>query len=103
LTPTASCETPTVYEPGAVSDCTGAPPKREVVVTVFAYAGVAAEAEPEYGSTTFTSVKPTAAVNAKLRRTARERTCGRLTATPTGLAGDSGTISATRLPTITEP
>ncbi|GAA4149451.1 hypothetical protein GCM10023068_27010 [Leifsonia shinshuensis] len=70
-----------------------------------AYAGVAAE--PEYGSTTFTKAKPTAAVKANPQMTARDRTCGRRerrNATPTGLAGVSGTSSAAScLPTITEP
>jgi hypothetical protein len=42
-------------------------------------------------------------VNANVQRLARERTWGRLTATPTGLDGVSGTSSASRLPTITKP
>jgi hypothetical protein len=70
-----------------------------------AYAGVVVA--PENGSTTFTSANPTAAVKAKPHTAARDLMCGRLerrNATPTGLAGVSGTISAaaSRLPTITE-
>jgi hypothetical protein len=72
-------------------------PKREVVGLK-----VAAVA-PEYGSTTLTRRKPTAALNANAQRLARERTWGRLTATPTGLDGVSGTSSASRLLTITKP
>ena len=86
-----------VYDPSTVSCWIGWVPKRDVVAL-----NVAAVA-PEYGSTTLTSRKPTAALNANSHRLALERTWGRLTATPTGLDGVSGTSSASRLPTITKP
>lgn len=97
LTETASRVMVVVYDPSTVSCWIGWVPNRDVVGL-----NVAAVA-PEYGSTTFTSRNPTAAVKANVQRLARERTWGRLTVTPTGLDGVSGTSSASRLPTITKP